>query len=194
MSSMFRDVVVTWLLCRDNRELVLQRLQEVLAGKDHDLALLQQSHQALTEEVAELRRTNRREGVNMDYLKHVVLQYMSFSQRSTERRTLVPVIAMLLQFSRSELLEIDRTETDPSWNPKPTKELVKRNGASPYTSPLISSPSGKKTFIPPAPPDVQEIAMGERSTTIDPLTPRPDTDRARTLKHNGIVEIETDSI
>lgn len=61
-------------LHKDNRELVLQQLQEVLAAKDHELARLQQSHQILSEEVADLRRTNRREGVNMDYLKNVVLQ------------------------------------------------------------------------------------------------------------------------
>jgi hypothetical protein len=59
---------------KDNRELVMIQLQDVLAAKDHELARLQQSHQILTEEVADLRRINRREGVNMDYLKNVVLQ------------------------------------------------------------------------------------------------------------------------
>jgi hypothetical protein len=53
--------------------------------------------------VSELRRHAKREGVNMDYLKNVVLQYMSFPVSSPERTSLVPVIAMLLQFNAKEL-------------------------------------------------------------------------------------------
>ena len=58
---------------------MLQQLQEAIAFKDHELARLQLAHNLLVEEVSELRRTSRREGVNMDYLKNVVLQVMVVS-------------------------------------------------------------------------------------------------------------------
>jgi uncharacterized coiled-coil protein SlyX len=61
---------------RENRELVMQQLQDVLASKDHELARLQQNYRVLSEEITDLRRTNRRDGVNMDYLKNVVLQVL----------------------------------------------------------------------------------------------------------------------
>jgi hypothetical protein len=40
---------------------------------------VQQSHSALAAEVSELRRHTKREGVNMDYLKNVVLQVRLFA-------------------------------------------------------------------------------------------------------------------
>jgi hypothetical protein len=52
----------------------IQKLQNVLAAKDFLLAEVQHSQAMLTEEVAELRRHAKREEVNMDYLKNVVLQ------------------------------------------------------------------------------------------------------------------------
>ena len=35
----------------------------------------------------------------MDYLKNIVVQYMSFPVQSSEKISLIPVIAMLLQFT-----------------------------------------------------------------------------------------------
>ena len=58
----------------DSREMAFHQLQTALAAKDLKLAELQHSQTALTAEVVELRRSTRREGVNMDYLKNVVLQ------------------------------------------------------------------------------------------------------------------------
>ena len=87
----------------DTREIAFQQLQATLAARDLDLARLQQSHAGLVTEVQELRRTMRREGVNMDYLKNIVLQYMSFPMQSPERISLVPVISTLLQFNPKEI-------------------------------------------------------------------------------------------
>jgi chromosome segregation ATPase len=84
----------------DSREMAFQKLQTTLAARDLNLAELQRSHAALTAEVSELRRTAKREGVNMDYLKNVVLQYMSFPLQAPERASLIPVMGMLLQFNK----------------------------------------------------------------------------------------------
>jgi hypothetical protein len=39
----------------------------------------------------------------MDYLKNVIFQYITFPIHAPERHSLVPVIAMLLQFSPPEM-------------------------------------------------------------------------------------------
>lgn len=82
-------------------------MQNALAVKDLELARLQQGHTQLVAEVADLRRVTKREGVNMDYLKNVVLQYMSFPAAAPEKNALVPVLALLLQFSAAELAQVD---------------------------------------------------------------------------------------
>lgn len=64
------------ILChgRDTRELAFQQLQSVLASKDLELAKLQQRFTELISELNELRRVSKREGVNIDYLKNIVIQ------------------------------------------------------------------------------------------------------------------------
>lgn len=54
--------------------MAFQQLQTALAARDLDLARVQQSQSTLSAEVSELRRHTKREGVNLDYLKNVVLQ------------------------------------------------------------------------------------------------------------------------
>ena len=68
-------------LCSDTRELAFQQLQHTLATRDLELAKLQASHTQMAQENSDLRRVSRREGVNMDYLKNVVVQvfYVHFT-------------------------------------------------------------------------------------------------------------------
>ena len=58
----------------DTRELAFQQLQAKLAARDLELARAQQGLSALQAEVVELRRTHQRDGINMDYLKNIVIQ------------------------------------------------------------------------------------------------------------------------
>lgn len=59
---------------RSNREIAFQQLQSGLAEKDFELAKLQLNQSNLVAEISELRRHTKREGVNLDYLKNIVLQ------------------------------------------------------------------------------------------------------------------------
>ena len=59
---------------RDSRDIAFLQLQSALAVKDLELGQLQGAHHTLAAEVTDLRRVTRREGVNMDYLKNIVLQ------------------------------------------------------------------------------------------------------------------------
>ena len=112
---------------KDSREIAFLQIQEVLAAKDLELASMQQSHTKLVAEVADLRRTSRREGINMDYLKNIILQYMKLPIAAPERMSLVPVIATLLQFNKKELTEAEGAMKSPMWNSLPVKEVKRMN-------------------------------------------------------------------
>lgn len=58
----------------DTREIAFAQVQSKLAAKDLELARVQQSLASLQAEVVDLRRTRQRDGINMDYLKNVVIQ------------------------------------------------------------------------------------------------------------------------
>ena len=51
---------------------------------------------------------------------------MTFPVNSPERNSLVPVLAMLLQFDSKELAEVDESRGASFWGSRPVKE-VKRN-------------------------------------------------------------------
>lgn len=131
-------------LCSDSREYAFQQLQRVLAGKDMELAAYQEKFSSLMAEVEELRRVSRRESVNMDYLKNVILQYMTFPIQSAERVSLVPVIAMLLQFNPKEMQEVDKATRDPNSNTRPIKEIRR----SLHNASLASSTASNATHPP----------------------------------------------
>jgi hypothetical protein len=65
----------------DTREIAFAQLQNKLAAKDLELARAQQGLTALQSEVVELRRTHQREGINMDYLKNIVIQVNILSRK-----------------------------------------------------------------------------------------------------------------
>jgi chromosome segregation ATPase len=96
----------------DSRQIAFEQLQQSLAERDLELG---NAHALLSEvsaEVTDLRRAHMREGINMDYLKNIVVQYMSFPVASSERMSLIPVIAMLLQFSSRELTDVHKANRD----------------------------------------------------------------------------------
>jgi hypothetical protein len=66
--------MLVFAFCSDTRELAFQQLQHTLATKDLELAKIQQEYDQLSVEITELRRVTRREGVNMDYLKNIIIQ------------------------------------------------------------------------------------------------------------------------
>ena len=130
---------------RDSREIAFSRIQRALAAKDLELASSQQNYNKLMAEVADLRRISRREGVNMDYLKNIILQYMKLPMAAPERMSLLPVIGTLLQFNEKELAETENAMKSPMWNSLPVKE-VKRMNFSP--SPGAKIVGGSRTGTP----------------------------------------------
>lgn len=151
---LYCSMVCDELSRRDTREVAFQQLQSALASRDLDLARHQQSLAQLTAEVADLRRTHQRDGINMDYLKNIVVQYMTLPVQSSERNSLVSVVAMLLQFTPKELAAVQKSDREPLWGSKPAKE-VKRFVAPPVikTPPQQISdhaPSMVQSYVPPS--------------------------------------------
>ena len=61
----------------------------------------------------------------MDYLKYVILQYMTFPI-CPERTQLIPVISTLLQFNDKELTEVQKSTQDSMWTSnRPVIEIKK---------------------------------------------------------------------
>ncbi len=108
---------------RDARELAFIQLQEALMTRDMEVAQHYQARTALEKELDSLRRSAKRDGVNMAYLKNVVLQFMTFPMAAPERLSLVPVIATLLQFTREESKNAITAARSPSWAPLQVKDI-----------------------------------------------------------------------
>ena len=98
----------------------------------------------LSAEISELRRHTKREGVNMDYLKNVVLQYMSFPVQCPERSSLVPVIAMLLQFNTKEFAQAEKALKEPIWGQRPVTEVKRALHKASSSSYSLSLPTNNQ--------------------------------------------------
>ena len=99
----------------DLRDKLVQRLAEKLESRDSDLASAEYTVQKVEGQVEELCRVRRREDVNLDYLKSIVVQYLSKPSGSSERAALLPVLATLLQFDSSDYEAIQAGKAKVSW-------------------------------------------------------------------------------
>ena len=79
------------------RDKLIERMKQALLERDGDLASAEKHVQEVKSQVEELCRVRRREDVNLDYLKSIVVQYLSKPPGSSERTQLLPVLATLLQ-------------------------------------------------------------------------------------------------
>jgi chromosome segregation ATPase len=85
------------------RDGALERLKTALLIRDGDLAHAEKVVEDFRGQIDDLCRIKRREDVNMDYLKGIVVQYLSKPPGSSERSSLLPVLATLLQVSKCTL-------------------------------------------------------------------------------------------
>jgi len=97
---------------RDN---AIERLKKALLDRDWDLASAENTVQEVEAQVEELGRVKRREDVNMDYLKSIVVQYLSKPPGTSERAALLPVLATLLQFDANDYRLIEDGKKSLTW-------------------------------------------------------------------------------
>jgi chromosome segregation ATPase len=84
----------------------MQALSQQLEEAHRELQELREDKRRHAEELTAMLQNQRRDGVNMEYLKNVVVQYMSFRPGSSQQSRLVPVLTTLLQFTAADIKEI----------------------------------------------------------------------------------------
>lgn len=92
-----------------------EKLHEALEQVEslrQEIDKLRAEKQSQTQELTALLQTQRREGVNMEYLKNVVVQYMSFRPGSSQQTRLIPVLTTLLQFTAQDISEIKKASAN----------------------------------------------------------------------------------
>lgn len=97
------------------RDKIIERMKEALLDRDGELATSEKHVQEVENQVEELCRVRRREDVNLDYLKSVVVQYLSLPSGTSERARLLPVLATLLQFNEADYKTIEEGKQKVSW-------------------------------------------------------------------------------
>ena len=97
------------------RDKALARLTETLTEKDGKLASAERKLEEYEEQTQELGRIQRREDVNIDYLKSIVVQFLSKAPGTSERAALLPVLATLLQFDDTDYGLIEQGKSKVSW-------------------------------------------------------------------------------
>jgi len=130
-----------------NLRLANIKLQRALKKRDADLDLLSKRVSLLSNQLdrptalyeynlssAAVGSTNKPKNLDMEYLKNVILQYLSLPTGSSERSSLVPVLATVLHFSDADL-----------------RTLQKAHHAAASTSTVQSFFSGLRAVSPPPP-------------------------------------------
>ncbi|KDO34173.1 hypothetical protein SPRG_19023 [Saprolegnia parasitica CBS 223.65] len=141
-----------------SRDFEVAELTNAVAAKQAEIESLKAQIKVMEDEIAVLVRTERREGVNMEYLKNVVVQFMSFRPGSSQQAKLIPVLSTLLQFSPHDVDEVraatKRSTAWTSWGveKKPIKTLVPPPAILiPRTKgPRPGSPGGSEPPLEPA--------------------------------------------
>ena len=142
------------------RDRLIERLKEALLDRDGELANYQKHLEDVEDQVEELCRVRRREDVNLDYLKGVVVQYLSLPSGSSERRSLLAVLATLLQFNDSDYRTIEDGKSKISWwggvTPTDITSVAGIFGGATDTAPANSQGSAEITITRDANPTTRE--------------------------------------
>lgn len=99
----------------DIRDKLMEKMKDALVGRDGDLASAEYNVKQKEDLLAELGRVQRREDVNLDYLKSTIVQFLSKPPGSSERAALLPVIATLLQFDERDYAAIEEGKRKLTW-------------------------------------------------------------------------------
>jgi DNA repair exonuclease SbcCD ATPase subunit len=124
------------------RDKLVDKLTEKLEVQDVDLAKAEYNMKQYENQVEQLCRIRRREDVNLDYLKSIVVQYLSKPPGSSEREALLPVLATLLQFDANDYKTIEDGKNRISWWGGISPILITpptTNAAVPEAAPLLSA-------------------------------------------------------
>ena len=96
---------------REAQQMQMKEANQNLEKKVHDMSLqlelYRKQEENLRRTLTGLQQKSTHGGVNLLYLRNVVLRYMAFKTGSSERLHLVPVIASILNYTKKELKTIE---------------------------------------------------------------------------------------
>ena len=78
------------------------------------LKALKDENGFLREQMTDNSRSQSRAQVNLDYLKSILVRFLSYDPAHPQRKALIPVIATILHFSPDELKNVERVKASSS--------------------------------------------------------------------------------
>uniref|UniRef100_A0A7S2ULP5 GRIP domain-containing protein n=2 Tax=Attheya septentrionalis TaxID=420275 RepID=A0A7S2ULP5_9STRA len=155
------------------RDELVNRLTEKLVSRDGDLATAEINVQQVEGRVEELCRVHRREDVNLDYLKSIVVQYLSKPPGSSERSALLPVLATLLQFDPSDYQAIEAGQQKVSWWGTVEATYIDRTPSSQVIQPRASQEPQQVSLLSPVASKVSsaEVKISKPANGTNGSTP-----------------------
>jgi len=130
------------------RDKTIERMRRALVERDDQLANAEKQVEEAESQLEELFRARRREDVNLDYLKSIVVQYLSLPSGSNERASLLPVLATLLQFNAQDYQIIEEGKKKVSWWGSVAPTFIAAPD-SPLTAPPVGGGSGEVSVSTP---------------------------------------------
>ncbi|CAH0482270.1 unnamed protein product [Peronospora belbahrii] len=151
----------------------MQALAEQLEEAHRELQELRENKHRHAEELTAMLQNQRRDGVNMEYLKNVVVQYMSFPPGSSQQARLVPVLSTLLQFTAGDVKEIKhaarRSNGWASWG---------SSDASIDYKPIVVGTSHRHPMAPASSASAQGSPLAQMTSASAPRESPPKSPRA----------------
>ena len=128
---------------------------QTLVGRDGEMADMEVKYESVKKQLDEYSRMQTRNDVNVDYLKGVLVKYLSLPSGSSERKSLLSVIATLLQFGPEDYhtIETGYQQTSWFWGAVAPKEIgAKRSTPTkpPAATPRpVAAPNSSAPGVPP---------------------------------------------
>jgi len=169
------------------RDKALLRLNRALTERDGELAYAEKKIEEVEDQVQELGRIQRREDVNMDYLKSIVVQFLSKAPGTSERAALLPVLATLLQFDQNDYGLIEHGKNKVSWWGTVEPVAIGNGGAATasagdYLTDLTSYLSGSPSPAPRPSSSGRAPASAEVSISVQNSTKQSASGRGTSLQ------------
>mmetsp|Transcript_10511 Transcript_10511/g.11257 ORF Transcript_10511/g.11257 Transcript_10511/m.11257 type:complete len:327 (+) Transcript_10511:2097-3077(+) len=176
LAAMQSNRDTTKVLDIEARDKALARLNHTLTERDGKLAVAEKRNSEYEAQIKELGRIRRREDVNTDYLKSIVVQFLSKAPGTSERNSLLPVLATLLQFDDNDYSMIEQGKSKISFWGSVEPVAIGTGATGNVTSSSSDYFSGFSSYLPgvpspsPAPssvraPDSAEVNISAQNST-----------------------------
>lgn len=125
----------------------IDHLRADLSERDGEFASVERHVQDVEAQLAEICRSRRREDVNPDYLKDVVVKYLALRSGAGERARLLPVLATLLQYNPDDYKVAPTLTSSPSAVSVPAQPSSAEVSISESNNAGASTSNGRGTLL-----------------------------------------------